>query len=57
MDGVKVRMTCYRSDYKGDIVPSSEVAEVVWCAHKDKAKSSPVDKLIFDRLKHDGLID
>jgi len=49
-EGTIVRMTCYSSDFSGEIKPAAEVAEVVWFTHKDKGKSSPVDKIIFDYL-------
>lgn len=55
--GVNVRMTCYKSDFKGQIEPSSEIEEIIWFKHEDKDKSSPVDKIIFDWLKDHNLID
>jgi 8-oxo-dGTP diphosphatase len=56
-EGVIVRMTCYSSDFKGHISPASEIDEVVWFQHKDKDKSSPVDKIIFDWLAERDLIE
>jgi len=56
-EGIKVRMTCYSADFKGEIKASSEIQEVLWITHKDKDKSSPVDKIILDSLKEKGLID
>jgi 8-oxo-dGTP diphosphatase len=54
--GVFVKMTCYSADFVGEIKPSNEIAEIVWLEHKDKDKSSPVDKIIFDYLKDNYLI-
>jgi len=56
-EGIVVKMTCYQSEFEGNIKPSSEIKEVVWFNHKDKDKSSPVDKIIFDWLKENDLID
>ena len=56
-EGTVVRMTCYESDYTGTLAPSAEIAEIVWITHKDKDKSSPVDKLILDNLKEKKLIN
>jgi 8-oxo-dGTP diphosphatase len=56
-EGVIVRMTCYTGDFEGEIKPTNEVGEVVWFEHKDKERSSPVDKIIFDWLKERDLID
>src|SRR3989344_9570765 len=49
-EGTIVRMTCYSGDYTGIIQPAAEIEEVVWLQYKDREKSSPVDKLIFDFL-------
>jgi hypothetical protein len=35
----------------------SEIDEIVWLTHKDKDRSSPVDKIIMDWLKEKDLID
>ena len=55
--GMIVRMTCFTAEYKGEMQPSSEVAEMKYVNHDWKEKSSPVDKLIFDDLKAKGLIE
>lgn len=55
--GVIVRMTCYTAEYEGQIAPASEIEEVAWFTHQDKAKSSPVDWLILDWLKERQLIE
>jgi len=55
-EGTVVRMTCYSSDFAGEIKPAAEIEEVVWLTHKDKEKSSPVDKIIFDYFAEKQLI-
>jgi 8-oxo-dGTP diphosphatase len=55
-EGVMVKMTCYFSDYTGNILPSSEIEQVAWLQHQDKDKVSPVDMIIFDWLKERDLI-
>lgn len=53
----KVRMTCYTGDYTGELIPDSEVEEIIWFNYADRGRSSPVDQLIFDWLKAHDLID
>jgi 8-oxo-dGTP diphosphatase len=55
--GVIVRMTCYIGEYSGTLQPTNEVEEIGLLTIKDKEKSSPVDKLIFQFLFDSGLID
>lgn len=56
-EGVMVKMTCYTGQYSGKLLANSEIAEIVWLEHKDKVHSSPVDNIIFDYCKEQGLID
>ena len=56
-EGVIVRMTCYWSDFEGDLQPASEIEEMAWFRYPDRKKSSPVDHLIFEWLKQRDLID
>jgi 8-oxo-dGTP diphosphatase len=55
-EGTVVRMTCYTSEFTGELKPSAEIAEIVWLPHEGREKSSPVDQMIFDDLKSKGLI-
>ena len=55
--GTMVRMTCYKSDFAGEIKADNEIDEIVWLNHKGREKSSPVDKIILDWLKEKDLID
>lgn len=53
-EGIQVKMTCYKSKYKGDLMPSNEIEEIVWLSYQDREKVSPVDKIIFDWLHEKG---
>jgi 8-oxo-dGTP diphosphatase len=55
--GTRVKMTCYRAAYTGQIKANSEIEEIKWLNYADKDKISEVDKLIFDALNKDGLLD
>src|SRR3989344_4689214 len=55
-EGLVVRIIFYSADLAGKINPAAEIEEVVWLNHKDKEKSSPVDKIIFDYLAEKQLI-
>ena len=55
-EDVIVQMTCYTGEYTGDIRAANEIDEVVWLQYHDKARSSPVDQIIFDFLKDKGLL-
>lgn len=56
-EGIIVRMTCYQGPYLGEIRPAAEIEEVVWLRHRDKDRSSPVDRITFDWLRERDLID
>ena len=55
--GVIVRMTCYFADYQGQLQASSEIEELFWLQHKDRNRTSAVDRIILDWLKYKDLID
>lgn len=55
-EGILVRMTCYTSDFFGELIPSSEIKEIRWLTYKDLDIISPVDKLIFKDLYDKGLL-
>lgn len=55
-EGTVVRMTCYTSEFTGEITPDSEIDRVGYLTYNDKDKTSPVDHLIFDDLKDKGLL-
>lgn len=54
--GVLVQMTCYRARYTGTLRPAAEIAEVVWLTYRHRPEVSPVDQLIFDWLRAQGLL-
>jgi 8-oxo-dGTP diphosphatase len=56
-EGTIVRMTCYASDYQGVLNPAAEIDEMAWFVHQDRARSAPVDQIIFDWLKEKDWID
>lgn len=56
-DGILVKMTCYSSKYSGVLAASSEIESIDWLTYSDKEKISEVDKLIFNYLHSQDLID
>ncbi|GGN49955.1 8-oxo-dGTP pyrophosphatase MutT (NUDIX family) [Actinoplanes campanulatus] len=54
--GVTVRMTCYTARHEGALHPDNEIEEIVWLAHDDRPRVSPVDRLILDHLHTEGLL-
>lgn len=56
-EDVILKMTCYSGDFKGEISPDSEVEEVTWLTYKDKDKTTPMGRIIFNWLKDRSLID
>lgn len=55
--GTMVKMTCYTADFSGQIKADSEIEEVRWLNYSDKDKVSHVDKLIFDYLNENNILD
>ncbi|WP_343532191.1 NUDIX domain-containing protein [Pedobacter sp.] len=56
-EGIIVKMTCYSGKYVGQLKASAEIEEIKWLKYADKDKISEVDKIIFDHLKQNGLLD
>ena len=56
-EGILVRMTCYMADFKGELIPSSEIQEIRWLDYNNLDIISPVDKLIFKDLYDKGMIN
>jgi 8-oxo-dGTP pyrophosphatase MutT (NUDIX family) len=52
--GAVVRMSCYRGDYAGTLVASSEIEELAWFCYADRPRVPPVDQLLFDDLEAGG---
>lgn len=55
-EGTLVRMTCYTSDFEGELQAAAEIEELAWFTHADRDKVSMVDVLIYDDLHQRGLI-
>ena len=56
-EGVRVCMTCYTAEPIGSPAPAAEIEEMRWLDSSGAAISSPVDKIILDRLTELDLID
>jgi 8-oxo-dGTP diphosphatase len=56
-EGVTVKMTCYSGEYSGQLRTSSEIESIEWYQYADKYKVGPADKIIFDYLYQNGLLD
>jgi 8-oxo-dGTP diphosphatase len=55
--GTIVRMTCYKSDFTGEIKADNEIEEIIWLTHGSEVKKSPVDLIILNWLKKKDFID
>ncbi|MDQ6985651.1 MAG: NUDIX domain-containing protein [Candidatus Dojkabacteria bacterium] len=55
---IVVKMKCYFGEFKGELLPSSEIEEIKWLDSNDIGKdyTSKVDWLILAQLKVDGKI-
>jgi 8-oxo-dGTP diphosphatase len=56
-DGAVVRMACYTAEYRGELVPSSEIEQVAWFSYADRSLVPPVDQVLFDDLKSRGELE
>ena len=56
-EGVFVKMTCYSGAYFGELTASSEIEAIKWFTYSDKEQVAGVDKLIFDYLNQNNLLD
>ena len=54
--GIIVKMTCYKANYKGDLIADNEIEEIRWLNFNDLELISEVDKIIFKYLKDIGLL-
>ncbi|WP_349636836.1 NUDIX domain-containing protein [Streptomyces sp. 549] len=54
--GAVVRMACYTADHRGVPVPSGEIEEVRWLGYADRDRTAPVDRLVFDDLRAEGVL-
>ena len=56
VEGVIVKMTCYKANYIGQLKENNEIEEIKWLKYKDLNVISEVDKIIFKHLKENGLL-
>lgn len=57
LEGILVKMTCYSGSYAGKLQANSEIESIRWFTYSDKEQVVGVDKLIFDHLKQNELLD
>jgi 8-oxo-dGTP diphosphatase len=56
-DGTQVQLTCFSAHYKGELNPSSEIAELGWFSYDAMEKVSEAAKQVMHALKNDlGLL-
>jgi ADP-ribose pyrophosphatase YjhB (NUDIX family) len=53
-EGVMVEMWCYTATGTGTPAPAAEIEHMGWLTYDDYEQVSPVDQLIFDRLRAEG---
>lgn len=56
-EGVLVKMTCYASQYSGELQASAEIEAIRWFTYSEKDQVVGVDQLIFDYLKQKELLN
>ena len=52
-----VEMRCFTADYKGNIVATSEIAEIAWFGLKDINQCAPANQRVLEYLGENQLID
>ncbi len=55
-EGVFVKMTCYSSNYLGELNANSEIEAIKWFKYSEKDQVVGVDKLIFEHLYQNELL-
>lgn len=55
--GIKVKMTCYLAEFKGEIQPATEIESIKFADNSNLDQVSFVDNLIFADLRAKGLLD
>jgi len=55
--GTILQMTCYSTDFVGEITPNSEIKELTWFSYADRKRATPMMKIILDWLKEKDLIN
>ncbi|NET10255.1 MAG: NUDIX domain-containing protein [Symploca sp. SIO2B6] len=54
--GTQVRLTCYRADFSGTMQPSGEIAELAWIESGEGDRCAPVNQVVINDLRRQGLI-
>ena len=52
-----LKMACYMADYEGELMPSSEIAELMWLGSGDTAHTTEMGQSILVWLREHDLID
>ena len=52
-----LKMTCYTADYEGELMPSSEIAELMWLSSADTVHTTEMGNSILTWLREQDLID
>ena len=55
--GVNVKLTCYFSDYTGNLHPDAEIEEITFLSSSEKALTSLASQQVMDWLKDKEIID
>lgn len=55
-EGTFVKITCYTSDYTGELMQAAEIEELAWFTSVDRERTSVTGQLILDDLHRKGLI-
>lgn len=55
--GTQVQITCYQSQFTGELAIASEIAEMAWLTSADVNRCSVVVQQLFEHLQQNGLID
>jgi 8-oxo-dGTP diphosphatase len=50
----EVTMTCYLADYRGELAPASEIAELAWITAADRGRVTFAEQQVMDRLAASG---
>lgn len=48
------RMIAYSADYRGDLSPANEIAEIAWFSYADYDRVTPAAQHFFDKLRAEG---
>jgi 8-oxo-dGTP diphosphatase len=49
-------MRCYTAHHRGDLRPSSEIAEIAWVTGREVDRVTPTEQQVMSRLVADGLL-